>query len=372
MKWWQVWALLGVNGCCPAVGGERGDTVIDWDSFGTVYQGSEGEFFQAIAATGMIQYQVAGVRSNYDSIRESEFRRFRFGGKIEFADHFLFSGSANFDPEEADPFYDSLSTVYIAWSPHGNDEKSLRKFHVAAGKLKPQFTREYSTSAKRIRTFERSLLVNQLAPAKATGIWVEGERERWSYVVSVFSGDDEDEFSRFENGALFLGKLGYEMPNEVSVGLDLIVAGEDQEITEPIDYALSLSTEWNLDYESGPVSLVTDLIFADGRNSADGDQWGLVLLGGYQLTEQLELVARYHLASSSADDRLRSQRQYEREAAPRAAQLGDFYQSGWLGLNYYLIEHQLKLMGGIEYSSLKGAGPGFDGWSWFTGVRMYF
>jgi hypothetical protein len=60
---------------------------------------------------------------------------------------------------------------------------------------------------------------------------------------------------------------------------------------------------------------------------------------------------------------------------------GDRYQSAHAGLNYLLYEHKLKLMIGLEYFDMSGVITGntstrsensVDGWSFFTGLRLYF
>lgn len=53
---------------------------------------------------------------------------------------------------------------------------------------------------------------------------------------------------------------------------------------------------------------------------------------------------------------------------------GDEYQAVYLGLNYYLYGHKLKLMAGTEYHNMSGGGDGgdFDGWTTLVGLRMFF
>ncbi|MBT7982723.1 MAG: hypothetical protein HN584_09155, partial [Akkermansiaceae bacterium] len=53
---------------------------------------------------------------------------------------------------------------------------------------------------------------------------------------------------------------------------------------------------------------------------------------------------------------------------------GEDYQSYYLGLNYYINDHKLKLMTGIEYADLDGGNDGgeYSGWTLFSGLRLYF
>jgi phosphate-selective porin OprO/OprP len=55
--------------------------------------------------------------------------------------------------------------------------------------------------------------------------------------------------------------------------------------------------------------------------------------------------------------------------------LGENYQSFYLGLNYYINEHKLKLMTGVEYAEMEddtGDGGDYNGWTVFSGLRFYF
>tara|TARA_R110002096_G_scaffold199271_17_gene383140 strand:+ start:10296 stop:11408 length:1113 start_codon:yes stop_codon:yes gene_type:complete len=338
-----------------------------WD-VPTLFDDQDDPVLQRLALTGLVQYQYAIAEAGEDDVADGEFRRFRFGGKAQVLGNLYFSGAANFEPEGGE-FYDNLSTSYLAWSPFGNSKKALSRFQIAAGKMKPRFTREYSTAAKKIKTFERSLLVNQLAPAKATGILIGGEVGSLSYVLSLYSGDDTDEFSRFENGTLFLGKLGWDIREHLNLGIDYLAGSDDQQITAPVDHAVSLSASYNETYEAGKLALVTDFIVSLTQD--DSDAFGIVLLPTYQLGEKWELVGRYQYAASSGDDGLVLQKRYERQALFASSPTrGEGYHAGYLGLNYFLHGNQLKLMTGVEYARMSNAR--FDGWTWFSGLRMDF
>ena len=65
---------------------------------------------------------------------------------------------------------------------------------------------------------------------------------------------------------------------------------------------------------------------------------------------------------------------YEALAARVGDKVGDAYFAGFVGLNYYIHGHYLKLMSGVKYSYLDGGSQGgdFDGWTMLAGVRMAF
>ena len=113
----------------------------------------------------------------------------------------------------------------------------------------------------------------------------------------------------------------------------------------------------------GPASLVTEV--TAGFGGEKGNAIGLNISPSYFITDKLQLVARYQLASSSDEGGLSSQRRYERPAGLPA---GDFYQAGYVGLNYYIASHRIKLMTGVEYAKMGGE----DALTVFGGFRMYF
>jgi hypothetical protein len=47
---------------------------------------------------------------------------------------------------------------------------------------------------------------------------------------------------------------------------------------------------------------------------------------------------------------------------------GELYQAAYVGLNYYIAKHRLKLMTGLEYSNMSGD----TAWTASTMVRFYF
>jgi hypothetical protein len=47
---------------------------------------------------------------------------------------------------------------------------------------------------------------------------------------------------------------------------------------------------------------------------------------------------------------------------------GQLYQAAYVGLNYYIAKHRLKLMTGLEYSNMSGE----TAWTASTMVRFYF
>ena len=114
---------------------------------------------------------------------------------------------------------------------------------------------------------------------------------------------------------------------------------------------------------------------------------GLTVLPTYDLlhslfidNDKLQLALRYHYAASEDEHGLEFSRRYEQEVASGG---GDTYQAVYLGLNYHIFDHHLKLMAGAQYFHMSGVNNGHaashdpvnrhvDGWEMITGVRLYF
>lgn len=337
-----------------------------WD-LPVLYENPDNPYIQEVALTNRYQYQYAAVDSDQGDWDRGETRRWRAGAKIKFLEGFELSGDININ-DDFEPFYNSLEELHLTWN-------ASNLFHLRVGKQKPLFTYEWSTSSRLILTFERSLLVNQVLPQKSTGASIYGTYENWSYLLGGYSAGWDEEFGRTDKGSFFLGSIGYDLSDLCSCvdsfkwRLDFLHNEGDSDATGPKPYNETLST--SLVAAKGKFGLVSDFIAAWGDSP---DVFGVVLLGNFDITEKLQLVCRYHYAGSS-DDGLRAQSRYEREVDINDGGRGDEYHSIYLGLNYYLNEHKLKLMTGVEYANMndkEGDGGDFDGFTWFAGLRLYY
>ena len=110
-------------------------------------------------------------------------------------------------------------------------------------------------------------------------------------------------------------------------------------------------------------SLITEV--TAGLGAEAGNAVGLNLQPGLFLTDKLQIVGRYQLAGSDGQNGLQAQRRYERFVG---MQTGDRYQAVCLGLNYYVLGHRLKIMGGVEYATIGGR----DAWTSYIAVRTFW
>lgn len=369
-------------------------------SYATLYKSDENDVIQEFSLQGRLQLQYAigdADQGNYGSddrpeeVRwgdDIEVRRWRLGFKSKWFRQWKFDGQIDVNPD-LDPFYKQIYDLNLTYAPSD-------AVNIGIGKYKANnFGIEQFTSSKEILTMERSLLANQLFVGELTGARFNGKKNNWIYALGLYSGDITREFSSFETGEILQASLGYDFHEKLGLEKALVKldwqhsndvrngrnVGDEPRLgsatTGPsgmYENALSL----NGHFEQGKWGLYTDILGASGRGTT-GDVWGIILIPSVYLTDGLQLVGRYQYANGD-NDGLRLQSRYERLTAPPVGTLtdggrGENYHAFYLGLNYYLYGHKLKLMAGAEYHTMDNgndAGGKFDGITGIAGVRMFF
>lgn len=385
-----------------------GDTNYDklW-SLATLYKDDNNPILQEFALQGRAHFQWAEVNDSghhydFDDMNsganderflgdEIEVRRLRFGFKSKWYNVWKLEGQfdldPNFDynggPDIIEGFAKQIYDLYLTYAPSD-------ALNISIGKTKTRFSREQEISSKEILTFERSLLANTLFPGELTGVWVNGKgiAEHWLYEAGIYSNERSSGFTSFgsDNGAILLGKIGYDYSQ--AVGMDSAVAGLHLMYnTEPGirsgNYGstpnFSTSISLNNDLIQGRFGLTSEMLWANGEGT-QSNVFGLSIIPSYFIANGLQVVARLQYASSADINDLSLPSRYEAviepasKGVPAGDDKGDNYLSGYLGLNYYLYGNKLKLMTGIEYSSMDGntRGGDYDGYTAFAGLRMFF
>jgi phosphate-selective porin OprO/OprP len=379
------------------VGKFPGDTAWDrtWSAF-TLYKDDSNPILQEFSLQGRLQVQSIYGESNDDSFNTSDYkdsgkdenvwgndieaRRARIGFKSKWFQSWKLEGQINVDTDGQDnsgdnTFYKEIYDLFITYT-HSD------ALNISAGKTKVKFTREQEISSKEILTIERSLLSNTLFPGELTGAWVSGKgiQEHWLYELGVYGNERQREFSDFEGGALVLGKIGYDY--SAQSGFDSAVASfHYMHNTKPgVQYAdddwsgsaspsFTDSIALTNDITHGRFGLTTDLVYGMGDDDlGQSDVFGISLIPSYFIADGLQLVGRLQVATCEDPNDLRVPQRYERLAT--GDQRGNTYTSAYLGLNYYLYGHKLKLMNGVEYSHMGGGD--YDGYTFMSGLRFSF
>jgi phosphate-selective porin OprO/OprP len=363
----------------PAVASGKGSVEppkeTDWcdDIFGltTLYKNKDNPYIQEFAFTGRYHGQYWFLDSDQGNDDDWEHRRFRLGFKAVVFQDFEVVAEMFSELDDHD-FYAGLTDAYIAW-------KQSDAFHLTVGRQKPKFSLDWSTSSREILTIERNILINNFGIERETGLSIAGKHGKWSYFTSITnndvrdSADDEVEFGDLDGGWSYVASIGYDVKEYL--GTDKAVLrfdylhsnheSEDEQLTK-FDNGVAAS----LNVRQGKWGIITEALYGEGDS---GEMWGVYVMPTYDITKKLQAVARYTHARSS-DDILRAQSRYEREASLTDGGNGEEYNAGYLGLTYYICSHKLKLMTGLEYSDMDGGSDGgdFSGWTWTSGVRVYW
>jgi phosphate-selective porin OprO/OprP len=314
----------------------------------------------------------------------AEVRRLRLGIKSKWFNQYKLEGQFDLDPDfsyhTGDPdiipgFAKQLYDLYVTYAPSD-------AFNLSIGKTKAKFSREQEISSKEILTIERSNLSNVLTAGELTGIWASGKgiAEHWLYEAGIYSNERSSGFTSLsgDNGEIFLAKVGYDY--SAAAGLDTAVAGlhlmyNSDPGTKTGNFGAtpkySTSISLNNDITSGRFGLTTEMLWANG-DVGQSDVFGVSIIPSFFVADGLQLVGRLQYANSDRANGLSLPGRYE--AVIPGDDKGDEYLSGYLGLNYYLYGHKLKLMAGVEYSALDGNGPSgdYDGYTAFSGLRFFF
>ena len=251
------------------------------------------------------------------------------------------------------------------------------------GRHKFNVSEEVWESSKKIKTIERSAIANKAyGPQRLSGFTLDAEKDEWSYTLGLFGEFDLETVGWFDNGFSYYLSLGYEPTERAEYIFDAAWADYDEEniLSENFgyDWIFSLSGR----YDFGKWEFMWNAIYGDNGGGGDrgGDFYGLVLMPSYWiLDDTLEAVFRYQFQGAEEDEGIRLNGRYVRRTEALGSSdvnsgRGDEHHSFYLGLNWYICDHNLKLMTGIEYDDLEVPSRDSDveAWTYFFGARTYF
>ncbi len=344
-----------------------------------LYENKDNAIVQKFDLIGRYHGQYWWADSEGNKEQDWENRRMYLGFNTKLFNNFKVEVQVSIN-DDFDPVYKGLYDAFIQWKKED--------FAVSVGRLDYVYTgMERSTSSKRIKTMERALLVNQVMPGEVIGLYITDKVGELSYQTGLFSGSIKQEFTDFEGGFGALLGLNYPMHlfyDTGSLHLDYLYnnGNADNNAFKPYENIISLWHEGTID----AFAFGIDCTMATGVG-AKSDVFGLTLLPTYDVAhnlllndDKLQVTMRYHYASSSDDYSLDFAKRYEQ---PVTTGKGDSYNALYLGLNYYLYQQKLKLMGGVEYFEMNGVADteevefnginrSVNGWNIITGIRLYF
>lgn len=341
-------------------------------SYATLYKNEENPVIQKFAISGRFHADYNNLSSNQGDYEDFEVRRFRLGFKSQLFDDFTLHVEADLDADEFDLDFDSdsykgLTDAYLAWSPN-------KQLKVKAGKQSAGFTLDGKTSSKKILTLERSNIANNLWFTKEyfTGLSAAVNNGKWSYFAGAFSSATPKEFSEFDAGNFGVLSAAYDLTDQTGgkeslLTLDYVYNDpHENNGTRPFEQVVSL----NHRYENDTWGLRSEVSAGQGYDD-QSDIWGLSVMPFYNISDNLQLVTRYTRVASSGDNGVRLNRYENKIESGR----GDSYHEGYLGLNWYIYDHKLKIQSGVTYANMgdkANDGGAYDGWGLNLGLRMYW
>lgn len=332
------------------------------ENLGLLYKDETNPLMQEFWLLGRYhgQYHDADGSNGEDAAWED--RRARFGFQTRLFER-LTLHAQSISGSDFEPNYNGFTELWARW-------QFTEALNLTIGQQKHRFTHDRNVSSRYMNYLERSQFVNMMGLDYTPAATLSGKSGNLEYYTGVFSNatgtDMWESFTELDSGWSYIGAATYNLGNFLSADSAYFYgsylysdANENATNLTRFDHAVSGA----LILTEGPGSLVTEL--TTGFGGEDGDGVGLNIQPGYYLTDDLQLVARYQIAASSKDDGLSSQRRYER---PAGLPSGDLYQAGYIGLNYYIASHRIKLITGLEYARMNDE----DVLTASAGFRFYF
>ena len=338
-----------------------------WQPLTQLYRNDRNPVVQQVLFTGRFQHDFAMVDSDQGDQDESNVRRVRLGPKITFLHDYLFHAEVEVNPQERNPFYMRFTDLYVQWS-------KTPSLAVTVGKHSLPFTQEGATSSKELITIDRSNLANNIwfTQEYMPGVSVSGKTAPWTYRAGVYSsGAANREMGEFNGGYFTLGALGYDFGKTLGVKEALVTGNyvyQHPDVNNTFTQQLGHIGSLNLKLEADRWGLRSDLAMGDGY-LGQSDLWGVMAMPFLNVTDKLQAVGRYTFLSSADPNGLRLATYENRVVRTR----GDEYNEIYLGANYFLYGHKLKVQTGVQWADMNDSaadGGAYSGVSWTTGLRM--
>lgn len=332
------------------------------ENLGRLYKDDKNEYLQELWLLGRYHGQYHWTEASTGEDDGYETRRFRLGAQAKMFRKVtlhaqMVSGS------DVSPFYNGFTELWAQWafSP---------EIALTIGQQKNRFTHDRNVSSRYLNYLERAMLTNMFGVDYTPAVTLQGKVKGTSYYTGLFTnatGQNMGEaFTDFDSGYSFLAAVYHEIG--AALGLESVTLYGSYLHSNANDNATNMDRfddgiSGALILTDGHASLVAEV--TSGIGSDNGNATGLNVQPTYFFNQYLQVATRYQIAASNSDQGLQAQRRYERAADVGA---GDLYQAGYVGLNYYIAKHRLKLMTGLEYANMSGQ----EAWTASTMVRFYF
>lgn len=374
---------------------------------GKVYSNPDNEWLQELKFFGRFHWNQAWVDGEAGGKdfwygNGGEIRRFWLGTQATLFDAFTVHYSMQLQNDRTPAGgprkvgYQNAFAAYVEWDLNKSFETlGGGNWKVGYGKRCLPLAEEVLDSSKFMPTVERSALSNRLFILSPGGVaplgtWVRHKAGPWSSFFGMYSTDTAPDWGNWDDGLAWIAQTERDMKAEFGTdSAKLAVAayyedtkrGDDRYIGASMNWAVSA---WTI-IQQGPWTYRANLVFAEADSSnpmRDGAFWGFVGTVQRELIEdKLEAVGRYHYQGSQNPQGIQMYSRYARlaggarnEGIPTlAAGRGDQQHSVYLGLNWKLCSHNIKLMSGVEWERLtSGSTEVYEGITYWLGLRSYF
>lgn len=349
------------NAVGPTIGDDLslGDRL---ENLGRVYNNKKNPILQTLWILGRYhgQYHWSDGSAGDDEGYES--RRIRLGTQIHMFNH-LTLHAQSISGSDFEPHYNGFTELWARWA-------FTDAVQLTVGQQKHRFSHDRNVSSRYIQTLERSALINMFGADYTPAVTLSGKKGHVDYYAGVFSNATGtnmwDSFTELDSGYSLLAAMYYDLGK--SLGTDTAFIHTSYVHSDANENATNLNRFTDgfsaaLILTQGAASFMAEGIAGLGADA--GDAYGINIQPGYFITDKLQIVGRYQLVSSNGDNGVSAQRRYER---PAGLKTGDLYQAGYVGLNYHIAKHRIKVMTGIEYSTLGGE----EVWTASTMFRIFW
>ncbi len=339
---------------------------LDWEKefehLGRVYKNDNDDTIQEVWLLGRYHGQYHWTEANVGESDFYETRRFRLGAQAKMFQKLtlhaqMVSGS------NIDPFYNGFTELWAQWA-------FSKEIALTIGQQKNRFTHDRNVSSRYLNYLERAMLTNMFNADYTPAITIQGVVDNLTYYTGFFTNatgrDIGEAFVEFDSGYSYIAQAYYDLGKEWGFD-DVTLYGSyiHSDANENANYMNYFGDGVSTAIIAHVGKFATIAEVTGGFDNENGNAVGLNLQPTYFLNKQWQLVSRYQLAGSNGGQGLKPQKRYE---AASGFGPGDHYQAGYLGVNYYIAKHRLKLMQGMEYSNMSGQ----EAWTTSLMVRFYF
>ena len=336
--------------------------------FAEWYRNDDNRVVQRVQFSGRFQQDYARVDADQGEHDEWNVRRLRLGARATLFRQFTLHGEAELNPQEREPLYLRLTDFYLQWNRNP-------RLVLTFGKQGVPFTSDGATSSRELIAIDRSNLANNIwfPQEYMTGVSVSGRAAPWVYRAGVYSsGAANREFGEFTGGVFTLALLGYDFGPAIGLEEALVTGNylyqqEDpaNTFTRQLEHIVSVHVRLE-DEKWGTRADVSRAIGYLGQS----DLSSVMAMPFYNVTPAFQIVGRYTLVTSDEPNGVRLAT-YENMVVREGR--GDRYREFYVGANYYVYGHRLKLQTGVGWGEMQDEANdlgAYSGVAWTSGVRV--